>query len=88
MIPRKYLSYAKNKNIGKGDILNLELIYHILVYVITFLCISIAFITIPCRDKKTPLLDMEEEFDIYSRMREKVVFSPSHFSFDYKTVVH
>ena len=61
MIPRKYLSYAKNKNIGKGDILNLELIYHILVYVITFLCISIAFITIPCRDKKTPLLDMEEE---------------------------
>ena len=44
MIPRICFSaHTKNKNIGKGDlILKLEMIYRIIIYVTTFLLISVA----------------------------------------------
>ena len=47
----------------------------------------------PCRDKKAPLPNLEEELMLKARnllkdQEESGFFPPPHFSFDYKTVAH
>ena len=71
------------------------MIYHILVYVTTFLLISIVpwqstGPVWPCRDKKTPPPDVEEEEELMMEAWQGRKWSspPPHFSFDYKTVAH